>query len=250
MAGAAATIERVDLTGAVIESVDTPEMHHAFAELPDGTLAWPALNDLLTNEELVLRPPGGDTTVLWSCREFLDAAGPDATGACGSNTLSYDAERNSLLYSSFSLETVVELDATTGETLRYFGHVGPEAWDFEPAESAFWWQHGPHYTSRGTLLVSSKDVDDGGETVLREYALDEEAEALVEIFSFGAGEGVYADTMGEADLTPAGHYLHNYGSQPRLREIDTEGVVVWDVSWTGNFVGRSTPIEDLYSLAH
>jgi len=248
--GVDATVDRVDLTGTVLETIPTPRAHHPFAEYPDGSIVWGALTPNQSDEKIKRWESGDEPTVLWSCAEFLVAEAPDEPLACGSNTLSYDIERDTLLYSSYVSETVVEIDASSGETLRTFGHVGENAWAFEPAESAFWWQHGPHYTERGTLLVSSKDTDDGTETVFREYTVDEETETLVEVQSFGQGEGIFGNTMGEADLTPSGHVLHNYGSEPRLREVDPDGNVVWEVIWEGNFVGRSTPLSDLYELAY
>ena len=50
-----------------------------------------------------------------------------------------------------STDVAVEIDADTGETLHYFGHVGDNVWSFDPEESAFWWQHGGHFTSSGTM---------------------------------------------------------------------------------------------------
>ena len=248
--GVEAVVERVDLTGQVLETIPTPRAHHPFAELPDGSIIWGALSPDFSDEKLKRWVSEDEQEVLWSCADFLAAEAPDVESSCGSNTLSYDPERDTLLYSSYVLETVVEVDASSGETLRTFGHVGDNAFAFEPLESAFWWQHGPHYTERGTLLVSSKDVDEGTETVVREYTVDDATQTLVEVQSFGLGEGIYGDTMGEADLTPSGHVLHNYGSDPRLREFDPDGKVVWEVSWTGSFVGRSTPLSDLYELAY
>ena len=247
--GASAQVDRVDIGGSVIETVQTPLMHHPFTELPDGTIAYGAVQGGFFEEELlqVIHPDGSEET-LWSCSEFLDAEGRNPDSYCGSNTLSYSAATNTFLYSFFSLETVIEIDPDTGETNRYFGHTGADAWGFDPPESAFWWQHGAYYTDTGTVLLSSKVEDDGEETVLREYALDEQNHALVEVFSFGEGEGIYGDTMGEADYTPGGHILHNYGSSPRLREVSLDGEVVWDIKWDAQFIGRSTPLPDLYAL--
>ena len=54
--------------------------------------------------------------------------------------------------------------------------------------------------------------------------------------------------MGEADYTPGGHILHNYGSRIRMREVTPSGQVVWDIEWSANMLGRSTPLTDLYLL--
>ena len=84
---------------------------------------------------------------------------------------------------------------------------------------------------------------------MREYELDHDAQTLRQLWSFGQGQGIYGDELGEAWRLPGGNTLHNTGTAQRLREITPDGEVVWDVSWTrGSFVGRSEPIEDLYAL--
>ncbi len=246
--GAAGAIDRVDIEGNRIARVEAPGLHHPFAELPDGTLAWGAVSGDFNEEVLTLRAPDGTLEELWSCSSFIATEGAAPDAYCGSNTLSYSAATDTFLYSFFSLETVVEVDRHSGETVRYFGHSGDDAWAFDPPESAFWWQHGPHYTEAGTLLLSSKDGPHGTETVLVEYAFDDDDEALVEVFRFGDGEGVYGETMGEADYTAGGHILHNYGSGIVLREITPGGDVVWEVSWDAEMLGRTTPLSDLCAL--
>ena len=248
--GNASTIERVNIEGEVTQTWQTPGQHHPFTELPDGSIAWGAVSGYFSDEQGKLLSPDGTERTLWSCRDFLDAEANGGTPSdyCGSNTLSYSPETDTLLFSMFSLETMIEIDRQTGETVRYFGHTGENAWEFDPPESAFWWQHGGHFTATGTLLVSSKGEDASKETVLREYALDEESQTLIEVLTIGEGEGLYGDTMGEADYTIGGNIQHNLGSKIQLREYTPDGQVVWDVAWEGDMLGRSTPVPDLYVL--
>ena len=91
----------------------------------------------------------------------------------------------------------------------------------------------------------------GHETVAREYELDEAGDVLVQVWSFGVGEGVYGSEMGEVARLPNGNTLHNYGEAMRLREATQDGTVVWDVAWPeqGMTLGRTTPLTDLYELA-
>ena len=238
--GAESSIVRVDLLGD-LEEIATPGLHHPFVERADGVLAWSAING--TNDLLVERTPDGETSTLWSCLDFLEDRG--SMGECGANTLWYDADAERYLFSFYSLETVFEIDGTTGETLRWFGHAGG-AWDFDGAP--FWWQHGAYYTEAGTLLVSSKDEDEARETVVREYALDPDSEVLELVWEAGVGEGVYGSVMGEAYRLDSGNTLHNLGSAARVREYDTDSVVVWDLSWDANTLGRSEPLGDLFAL--
>ena len=246
--GDASRVERVNIEGEVLETWDTPGQHHPFTELPDGAIAWAAADAQFTNEELKTLANDGTERTLWSCQDFLDeeANGGEPGGYCGSNSLSYAPSTDTFLYSSFALETVIEIEADTGDTLRYFGHTGESAWTFDPPESTFWWQHGAHYTEAGNLLLSSKGENAAHETVVIEYALDEQAQTLVEVLRLGEGAGLYGAAGGEADYTAGGHILHNLGSRGVLREYTPEGETVWSAEWDTDALGRSTPLPSLY----
>ncbi len=242
--GVASQLARVELDGTERERIDTSGLHHSFVELPDGTVLWGAMTSM--TEDLERKAPGQEKETIWSCYGFHQQVG--SFDACSANTLSYDLATDSLLFSFFTTDTVVEIDATSGETKRWFGHL-EGSWSFDPADSAFYWQHGAVYTDAGTLLLSTADASPGTETLVREYELDEQSETLRQVWSFGQGEGVYGDQLGEAWRLPDGNTLHNMGTAQRLREITPDGDVVWDLSWTrGSFIGRSEPIEDLYAL--
>jgi hypothetical protein len=241
--GVGSRVDRLYLDGTILHSYETPGLHHPFTELPDGRIAWGAVDG--ANETLEIIDEAGVQTSLWDCAPFNSSVGE--SGYCQSNTLSYRADTDTFLFSMFSSETIIEIDGTTGDSLRWFGHVNG-SWDFDPPESAFWWQHGGYVTPAGTLMTSSKEVDGGSETVIREYVINEATQTLEEIWSFGEGEGIYGSEMGEAHRLENGNTLHNYGQGCRLREVTTEGEVVWDVSFNSDFMGRSIGIGDLYSL--
>lgn len=244
--GQGSTVVRQTLDGVVQETIPTPGLHHPFQALPGGAVAWGALEGHGQEERLLIHHPGGTVQELWACSSVPAVA--DAPDGCISNTLRYDEARGAFLFSFFTLETVFEIDAETGQTRRAFGHLDG-AWAFEPADSAFWWQHGVYYTEAGTLLTSARIAPDVDETVVREYRLDEEEQRLVEVWSYGAGEGVYGRVLGEAWRLPGGNTLHNLGEASRLREITPDGRVVWDIGWQRDkWLGRSTPLADLYAL--
>ncbi len=244
--GEASQVVAVGIDGVIAETIDTPNLHHPFTELADGTLVWGASTGFYADEVIRQRTPDGTVTDLWSCEALLDALSVDEY--CGSNTLFWREESDTFLFSLYSVDSVIEVDHATGATLNTFGHL-PGSWAFDPEESAFWWQHGVHVTSAGTLLVSTKAGEDVAETVAREYALDEHTQTLTEVWSFGIGEGVYGSEMGEAHRLTGGNTLQNYGSTARIREATPAGEVVWDATWSrGNYIGRSEVIADLYDL--
>ena len=243
--GADSQVHRMKIDGTILESTPTPGGHHAFTELPDGTIVWGAAS--WWSETLEKVGPDGIQRTVWDCTEFFDAIGEGAY--CQSNALYWHEATDTYLYSFYDTSHVVEIDGETGATLKILGHVNG-AWAFEPEESAFYWQHGATFTDDGTLLLSTYSGPGSSELAAREYELDEAGETLHEIWSFGVGEGVRGDTAGEAHRLPGGNTLHNYGSGCRLREVAPDGTVVWDVDWEGSkLLGRSVFIEDLYAFA-
>lgn len=248
--GAASQVVRLTLDGVVSHTYPTPFLHHAFTEHDDGAIVWLALDDGYENETLERLDAAGVQSRIWDCQsQFYATIGQ--IGSCGTNGLYWDAAADRYLISSWAIDTVIEIDGATGALNRYFGQL-PGAWSFDPPESEFDWQHGPIYTDAGTLMVSSKRWDpeaSRNETVAYEYALDEGAQTLREVWSFGKGQGIYGAFMGEVHRLPGGNTLHNYGEEARLREVTPDGEVVWEVWWEGDaHIGRSTPFADLYDL--
>jgi hypothetical protein len=246
------TVTKMKIDGTVLDFWETPGLHHPYTDMPDGTLAYSAYSTPQYLDDVIfLLHPDGSIESVFSCDDFLDDIGEPNNSDCGSNTLTYDPATDTFLVSLFFLETIVEFDATTGAYDKWFGHVDG-SWAFDPPSSAFWYQHGGYYTADGTLLTSThiEPRPDGGENVTREYMLDEVNKTLVNIWSFGEGDGVYGDQMGEAHRLPNGNVLQNYGTLARLREGTYDGTIAWDVLWPlSSDIGRSAPVSDLYALA-
>lgn len=245
--GAGSKIHRMKIDGSGLETVDAPGMHHCFLEREDHSLVWGAANGF-TSERLLRRWPDGTVSTEWDCAPFYDSLG--LTDWCHTNSIVYDALTDRYLLSFPTDDTfVLEVDAATGEEVRWFGHV-PGSWSFDAPASAFQYQHGVTWTDARTLLMSSQLTGSNPDALVREYVLDEATTTLTQVWAFGAGDGIDADNAGEAHRLPNGNTLHNTGTTPRVREITPEGAVVWDVSWTGSkLLGRTIWLEDLYALA-
>ena len=257
--GEASTITRMLLDGTVVETWDAPGLHHPFVELPDGTIAYGAITSSAGywygNEYLVEIAPTPDRTTrtVFDCEAWLASIGVDHY--CGSNTLTYRAETDSYLFSFYSLDSILDISRSTGLPTRTFGQV-PGSYAFDPPGAGMWWQHGGYWTEQGTLLTSTYAVEgspqnhpEGEETVVREYAVDEDDRTLRVVWDFGVGDGVYGAQMGEAHRLPNGNVLHNLGTLARLREGRPDGTVVWDAEWSPRQdIGRSVPIANLYDF--
>ncbi len=242
--GADSELVRLRIDGTELARIATPGMRHPYTELGDSSIVYGKWSKG-QEETLEQIDPDGTHRSLYSCQQWM--TDNDLVGGCASNSLSWDPASDHFLYSLYSMETVIEVDRETGDTVRWFGRA-LGAWNFADVDTAFWWQHGAVFTEEGTLLLSARRGEDVDETVVREYNLDGSVQSLVQRDSFGEGSGIYADVMGEAWRLDNGDTLHNIGSASRVREYTPEGDVVWDLSWPASYIGRSTPIDDLYAL--
>ena len=236
----------IGLDGAIRQSWPTPGMHHPFVDLPDGSVAWGARAEGTGAEELRQVDADGATTTLWISDEWAAEVGA-VSSDFNSNALWYEPSSDSLLLSSPQLNTVVEVEHGSGDTLRQFGAANG-SFAFDPPESAFVRQHGAHYTAAGTLLLTStENMTDG--TFAREYEIDDENRTLEQVWAYGDGTGAWI--MGEAHRLPNGNTLISYGSTPIVREVTPGGDIAWQLDWTGTVTGgiaRVFPVEDLYDL--
>jgi hypothetical protein len=235
-------IVRMKIDTSIVEIHETPGLHHAYTDLPDGSIVY-ANKGEDGMDKLTQATPGGAYINVWTCASYHQQLGEERN--CSANTVWWNEEDDTFLVSFYSTDSVVEVDHATGTVVRSFGDLA-DSWAFEPPESAFEWQHGVHFTEKGTFLVSTQSHRSIG---VREYALDEEREVLTEVWNFGLLDGIPGHLMGEAHRLGNGNTLHNSGSSPRLREATPVGRVVWDVSWANQGIGRSTPLADLYAFA-
>ncbi len=95
-----------------IDVIDTPGLHHAFVQLPDGTLAWGSKAHGGVEALVEKALDGEDETVIWTCRDDWEGS-----GHCESNGIFYSADRDSFLYSFYTNDSVVEVDHATGASV-------------------------------------------------------------------------------------------------------------------------------------
>jgi len=117
--GKRSQVQRMKIDGSVVQTYDTAGLHHPFTELPDGSIVWAAMDG---NDEILERlAPDGSQERIASCHALIGAYGEE--GYCGSNTIRYSAERDSFLWSLYSDDSILEVDAATGKALHIFGQL-------------------------------------------------------------------------------------------------------------------------------
>ena len=235
-----------------IEIVPAPGLHHAFVQLPDGTLAWGSQAPMHgPGEALVERSPGQpNETIRWSC-EGTDAPLPELEG-CVSSGLWFDESQDTYLLSFTSHDAVVAVERASAETSWWAGGL-PGSYSVFPAPATLRYPHSPSFTATGNLLVSAELVLPGVgneelyTTVVREYEVRDDTQELVEVWSYDAY--THAVSNGHAARLANGNTLHVLGSASEVKEVDRLGRPVWHLDFRGSrLLGRGELIEDLYDL--
>lgn len=261
-------VERLSIEGEPLDQSSTPQAHHAFTQLPEGTLAWLA-SDVRTvvddhdgtTAEVVgdtiweQGPDGTDREVFsvwdWFTPQLADLQ-EHSTYADGlkwthANDLSYYSERDTLLLSVGALDTVVEVDRVGASPYRAYGS-GKDAFNVAQGSLDLWAPRAPSYTENDTLLLTSTyDSGDGLETIVVEYAIDPVDHVLEEIWSYGTGEGLYAHSGSQACRLANDNTLVSWGTTGVVREVTPEGELVWELQAdAGNAFLGVTLVDDLY----
>lgn len=226
-----------------IEVLATPGLHHAFVQLPDGTLTWGSQWHESGEALVELAPGASDADVIWTCRDDW----PDA-GRCESNGIFYSPDRDSYLYSFYTNNSIVEVDRATGESLWWAGGVR-DGYTFADGDDQYSWQHGISWTDTGTLLVSTEYPYESREqtTWAVEYEVDHDAQELTMVW--GSDSEVYASTNGDTWRLDNGNTLHIVGAAGVARETNAAGDDVWRIAYNNDYLlGRGELIDDLYAL--
>ncbi len=239
--GGTPEVTRLTLDLGMAESIELPSWGLTYDELDDGSFLY----DEAENGwefHLAHLAPDGTQTRLWSCWPWMQPYTQDFWG-CAANTVHWDPTRNTVLWSMFSVSTVVEL-SLTGEMLAEWGGY-PGGWTFDPPQSGFELQHYPGFSGDGTLVVSTHSLDTS-EQWAREYEVDEAGMVLRQVWA--AQTPYWAEYAGQAQKLSSGNVLWQLGTAGAVLEITPDGTMVWEVGWPGKLVGNVTPVADLYAL--
>lgn len=239
------SITRVRLDMTQEEVFELPGFGFTYSEDPEGNFYFDYAQTG-TEYHLERLLPDGERERIWSCYPWMSEYTSQYWG-CAVNTVLFDAERNTVLWSMFETSTVAEIDADSGELLRYFGQT-PDGWEIVPQQSMLELQHYPNWTPDGTLITTTHVPRNGTDQVIREFQLDDETQTVTELWSYIPEAGWYGDYEGDVARLDNGNTLIGYGTAGAMQEIDAESQVVWELTWEGHLTGHMTLVDDLYAL--
>jgi hypothetical protein len=250
LADAEPRVVRATLDGRWSESQTIADMGQAIVEGPDGSWLYERRGGSPLGVAQAF--PDGSTSTVWDCEAWVDERGLDPR-YCYFNGVNWDPTRNTVLASSFWSDTVYEVDVATGELVRQMGQLtSGDPYAFDPPADVFEYQHAPQWLANGHLLVSTHVYNDYGVQVAGEYAVDDTTQTLTKVWSYESTDR-FATQLGEAQRLPNGDTLQGYGQDGALREVTTDGTVVWEVAWPKDdsgyrVVGHASFLPDLYAV--
>jgi hypothetical protein len=264
-------VQRFSRAGDLLDSAETPQAHHVFIQLPadtpdtaPGTLAYLDLDvrpwtdpdteveESVVGDAITERAPDGTFRTVFSIWDWLEPAPndhwddpfyPQGRDWSHGSGLSYDLATDTYLYSMANEDTIVQIDRTSGEPIRWFGKHG---WPVDGDSHGFMRPHGPRLLDDGTLLLFAGDPGDGlGSGGIR-YSIDDGAQVLHEVWSYGFDDDVSNQgALGEATLLANDDVLVSYGIRGTVHEVTPDGRLVWQLDLAqGTWFGLVTAFQD------
>jgi len=245
--------------GVVKEEYATPNGHHSYTWLPDGSLAYLAIDVRETEEygpvvgDAVMVDDGSGPVPIYSTwddehivlephDQWEVGFYPQGVDWTHANYLSFSEERNSFTISYANVEAVIEIDADTGEHLRSIGQLGTHSVE----EGLLGRPHAAEWTDEGTLMLFSTPKP-GRQSMGMELGFDDDEASTELLWSYGEGLNYYTLIMGAVRRLEGGNTLMNFGSKGIIEELDADEQVVWRAyTATGTFPGHFEFVKNLY----
>jgi hypothetical protein len=230
------------LDGEELERVDVEQGHHSFEVLPDGTLAWLAIDvrddptwGPLVGDRVLARGADGSVRTLWSTWDdfvydpevtFETDFYPQGTDWTHGNTLAWDAAQDSFWVTLGGIDQLVEVDAQSGALLTRVGAGGCEITPALDGYGAGYGPHGANSTPEGTLLVfDNHHVAGASASRVVELKLDEDAARVDWVFEGESGWSTLV--LGGAKRQADGGTFVAWGDTGYMQLLDAAGRQVW-----------------------
>ena len=260
-------IRRHDLKTGELTVTPAEEQHHDFVEMPDGQLAWlswqyiandwfPSLDTDIATDAIRVADEGSDgeheilfsvpedsgVEMFWACRHMApDTFVPGYAEWSHANSLMYDEDQDALfvLVRYWDALLRIERDGTLGWIL------GGTNNEFTVADGTELPKHGhmSEFWPGGMLVFDNRSHSGGKASRVVEYAIDEEARTVEEVWSYEEPNGQFWSYLGDARRLPGGNVVIAWSGSGQITEVNRAGEVVWSAE-TDHELGRLEFVED------
>jgi hypothetical protein len=250
-------IDRYAWTGERLSTTRALEMHHDFVETRPGQLTWLSFlfdevlirgrfhEELLATDAVRTSAEGTAEAVDERLFDFFRDYGVDPWFVCDhvetndfpphnalewthSNSLAYVEDEDALYVMVRFLDTVLKLDAATGELLWQLG--GDHSGFPSVGELAFDHGHMSHVWPGGFLVFDNGDHRENKISRVVEYAVDEATMTAEAVWSYDEPDGTFHSFLGDARRLPGGNTLIAWPARRRIDEVTPDGRVVWSAT--------------------
>lgn len=250
-----ASLEKVSWDGEPIQSIDVPRIAHDFLEVEQDTFAVLQSIDqtvdaeTYTGERLVEIGEDGRATEIWSAFDSWDPLTVGDNSPAGwthANALNWDAERGEYQIGFRELDSIVRLDRATGELTAAMAGAANDGWSFVDIERPFQYQH-QFDLSEDQLLVFDNGLAATDATRVVEYAVDEQAKTLTQVWSYGFEPEQWVLALGDVERLSDGSTLIAWGVGGRMQQVTANGETLWQIEApVGDGFGYMTHVSTLY----
>lgn len=263
-------IRRVSLRTGDVRTTRTELGHHDFLELPDGRLAWLAYDKRqvdyggelieVVGDEIVIGEEGrveGDPVeslfrfhdeyapALVCYHQDLEVLGLGGKDWTHSNSLAYVDDTDEIVVVARHMDTILALDAQTGQRSWQFGGSGGMAGEPMPAIDH---GHLSDVWDGGLLVFDNGDHRSDQHSRVIEYSFDAGSQTYRVAWEYDHPQKLHVQILGDARRLPNGNKLVSWASLGTLTELSADGQELWTLqSDLGAIYGRVRWIDDLYA---
>ena len=245
---------RVQWDGTELAPLQTPDAHHDFVELPDGSMGFivydsrEVYGDLVHGDRIVeYRPNGTEVEVFTVWDHFAydpDSVAHPALGWTHANALHHDEAEDAYYLSLHNLDTVLKIDRSSGDLLW---QLGGDASDFATDGPLFQRQHQIHPLENGNLLLFANGMTELQNSRAVEIALDEQDWTAEVTWEHEAEPSLYVYSFGDIQRLPAGATAITWSTSGRIDQVTPDHDVAAELLLPlGYAFGYSEWFETLY----
>jgi hypothetical protein len=267
---------RISLDAAEIADTRALLGHHASWENADGTVTWLGFEyrtidgkDWASDMLRTLPEGAADDAVPTEEFSWFDAYPVDPWDASPGETLVALGDGDEWTHSnslmalddtsffvmSKKLDCLLRVDRAThaivwqlGGKYADFTHPnGDRTWGGLDDNDLFSHAHMSQIWDGGFTVFDNGDFHDPQISTAAEYAFDEDAKTVEEVWRYAEPDGGHTASMGDVRKLPGGNYLVEWSNLGYVSEITPGGEVVWKVAFDlEGHVGRMQPLWDIY----